>query len=449
LPPEIKGDDITTEEFVDFLFLSNGNSRGYAGLKDRIHKWTQKQGISVVREARQGRQIDRWYSRNDVEKVIRNLMYQPEHPLDFEFNDGNKKHTIKLDELLLVVPSSALNLANASRLLPAVQPLSGDDMLPFLGRFKHRVSIFNKYKLTESDGTDIRLRTHAPRHNINTFLALSGISEHQQAMAMGRVSIEQNAAYQHMTTVEKQKVERNSIEYDESKAIAIKPTDFTPSIQKHISTPVEIVKKQGKMLVNPSLDLESNLQNSFHALDDKEMTENLIEKLLNDDILLGEMQEAWNSSDLRNANKETKKQFVETHGFMHVTVNGACTENIATSGCAHRLRCVSGSGCVHLHVTGRSGELENIAFTYKKKTENLAKFQAEYSDDPAYKDAISHMKNQVKNLKTLYEKSKKLQSNKIALQVFNNGDSLGSSQPRRTLIDLYSEALPALLKGDN
>lgn len=267
-------------------------------------------------------------------------------------------------------------------------------------------------------------------------------------MAMGRVSIEQNAAYQHTTTAENQKIERSSIQAEESKAIALKSSDLVSSVQRHISTPVETVKSQGNMLVNRSLDLESNIQNSFHALDNKEMTESLIETLLDDDLLLGEMQDAWNSSELKNADNEAKKQFIETHGFMHVTVNGACTENIATSGCAHRLRCVSGSGCVHLHLTGRAGELENIEFTYKKKVENLANFIDAYGDDKAYIDAIRHMSDQVKNLEVLYSKAKELHSEKIPIQVFNDGSSLSNSQPRRTLIDLYSEALPSLSQGE-
>ncbi|NHW17282.1 hypothetical protein HA071_25790, partial [Escherichia coli] len=59
-------------------------------------------------------------------------------------------------------------------------------------------SVFEKYNLLENEKEYSKLTTHIPRHNINTFLALSGLAEHLQAMLMGRVDIKQNQHYQHL-----------------------------------------------------------------------------------------------------------------------------------------------------------------------------------------------------------------------------------------------------------
>lgn len=59
-------------------------------------------------------------------------------------------------------------------------------------------SVFEKYNLLENETEHSKLTSHIPRHNINTFLALSGLAEHLQAMLMGRVDIKQNQYYQHL-----------------------------------------------------------------------------------------------------------------------------------------------------------------------------------------------------------------------------------------------------------
>ncbi|MDF7611472.1 hypothetical protein NQ066_27025, partial [Escherichia coli] len=41
------------------------------------------------------------------------------------------------------------------------------------------------------------IKKHVPRHNINTFLAIAGVTDHIQAILMGRVDITQNKHYQH------------------------------------------------------------------------------------------------------------------------------------------------------------------------------------------------------------------------------------------------------------
>ncbi|MDK2609601.1 hypothetical protein QO221_23070, partial [Vibrio vulnificus] len=64
-------------------------------------------------------------------------------------------------------------------------------------------SIFAKYGLVEADGQFTMMYSHTPRHAINTFFAIAGVSDHLQAMFMGRRDISQNKSYQHLSIEEK------------------------------------------------------------------------------------------------------------------------------------------------------------------------------------------------------------------------------------------------------
>ncbi len=60
-------------------------------------------------------------------------------------------------------------------------------------------SVFAKYNLTNENGDIDMMYSHCPRHGINTFYALADVSDHLQAMFMGRNDINQNKSYQHLS----------------------------------------------------------------------------------------------------------------------------------------------------------------------------------------------------------------------------------------------------------
>lgn len=68
-----------------------------------------------------------------------------------------------------------------------------------LGNDADEVSVFSVRGLTESDGSPMRIKTHAFRHWLNTLMSRGGLSEVELARWSGRRNIDQNAAYKHGT----------------------------------------------------------------------------------------------------------------------------------------------------------------------------------------------------------------------------------------------------------
>ncbi|WWG68236.1 hypothetical protein VRB21_11860 [Pseudomonas poae] len=89
--------------------------------------------------------------------------------------------------------------ANVFRAVPRRVTLG--DINHALGDNEKYTSIFSRRSLTESDGTPIRLTSHQPRHWRNTIYHLTGMSDVQQALALGRKRLDQNVYYQH-TSIE-------------------------------------------------------------------------------------------------------------------------------------------------------------------------------------------------------------------------------------------------------
>lgn len=68
-----------------------------------------------------------------------------------------------------------------------------------LGNDADEESIFSVRKLTEPDGSPMRIKTHAFRHWLNTLMAKGGLSDVELARWSGRRNLAQNAAYKHGT----------------------------------------------------------------------------------------------------------------------------------------------------------------------------------------------------------------------------------------------------------
>lgn len=85
------------------------------------------------------------------------------------------------EDLLFLYPKGSMTLKRALGLKATPLPLSNAGVNKFLGNVDGYASVFSKYRLLEDDGRPTQLRTHIPRHNINTFLAIAEISDHLQA----------------------------------------------------------------------------------------------------------------------------------------------------------------------------------------------------------------------------------------------------------------------------
>ena len=389
------------------------------------------------------------YSVSDVEKIVRSYLPDPANPLNYEFLVGQRRVTMRIDELLIVGPSSPLGLARGARVLPAVQPMKLVDLNAFIGGNAANKSVFDVREYTEENGGRIEWKSHHPRHNLNTFLALAGVSEHLQAMIMGRMDITQNRYYQHLTENERQSAQKRLIEYRKTPLpntnqhgdAAPEGTASSASALAELGDTLltELVQDLGIAKAAPQ-DLERPLRQAFHAFDTEEQTLNFVSTALDADVLVGELQNDYNITKTQEG-PEHAQTFIETHGRdFHLVVNGACTRNLALHGCPKKLKCLQGGGCGNLLATGRPGELEGLERNYTNMVAHLEKLERHQANDPAYEEALQESREMTNQMKITVERAREARDKNLVLQVFPSGLLHNVSRPE-TLADRFAAAL--------
>ena len=131
------------------------------------------------------------------------------------------------------------NLINKTNITPL-------DINSFLGS-TNNISVFEKYGLKDKDSQVSEISSHIPRHNINTFLAIAGISDHLQAMLMERVDIEQNKHYQHLSIKQisqNASLTSNSSQFQTSNELMVASEPVQP-IKDHIKSPIDDILEYG------------------------------------------------------------------------------------------------------------------------------------------------------------------------------------------------------------
>ncbi|MEB0141203.1 MULTISPECIES: hypothetical protein [unclassified Undibacterium] len=186
-------------------------------------------------------------------------------------------------------------------------------------------SIFERSNLTEADGSRIALRTHQSRHWRNTLYKLGGMTEIQQALAMGRKDVTQNAFYQHVA--------------------------LSTELASHRSF-VEFTSYQEKV--------------------------NYLRSGIEDGKIQGALTDTYKS--LKQNDPVTAQEFLETHaGGVHVTLWGICTNDFSREPCQKHIQCFD--NCGHLHRTDDSREQVNLKNLLKLNVEILNKMIQECDGD--------------------------------------------------------------------
>lgn len=112
----------------------------------------------------------------------------------------------RLSTYLFVVPQNFCHSKKGTN--PSLVGLLTDQQISdFLsGRSSERgatLSLFDRYGFTESDGQPIKLTSHMFRHWLDTLFEQGGLGQHEIARWFGRKDIGQNAAYDHVTGMQK------------------------------------------------------------------------------------------------------------------------------------------------------------------------------------------------------------------------------------------------------
>jgi len=265
--------------------------------RNGIHPYDEKKHHSKA--------VKRRYLAGDIERLL--VPKLRGHSVLTKNVDGTLRVELKTSETLAIAFEGQFHFggrdANIFYILPRRVTLS--DINIALGANPLRSSIFSRRSLVEASGDPIKLTSHQPRHWRNTIYHLAGMSNVQQALALGRKSLDQNSFYQHSS------IEENTAAHQEFLAFNShhERIDFlhTGIRSKHI---------------------QGALTDSYHAL-------------------------------LADKGTITAEAFLTVHATaLHVTPFGGCVHDFSQAPCPKHLQCWN--GCSHLYLMGTPSERANL-----------------------------------------------------------------------------------------
>jgi hypothetical protein len=266
----------------------------------------------------------------------------------------------------------------------------------------------------ENDKEYTSLTSHIPRHNINTFLALSGLSEHLQAMLMGRVDVKQNQHYQHLALKQRKVtaslLEKNELALNENDKQELKP-DY----------PIDSIKHDGLMYFSDKLDLENNLKMNLQTFDSKNEIASYVKESFFDEYFQ-DIAESFN--ELIGRDQSLANSLVQRHACLHPLPFGGCMREVAVHDCPKRLACQSGDQCGNFALTGRKGELEALQYTLNKLLAEFAHMEQIVVHDLSYKEMLDDLRQKILYLSDLKTKALDRQNSLTPISIFSYGDTI-------------------------
>jgi len=223
-------------------------------------------------------------------------------------------------------------------------------------------SIFDRRNLTELDGSRIALTSHQPRHWRNTIYEMSGMTNVQQALALGRQRLDQNKTYQHTSILEKTSLHRAFLSF-------------------------------------------RNNQNRIQFLHDS----------IKNGVITGELSDMYH--EIKQLDGESDAQmFLDTHATaLHITPFGGCTHDFSLNPCPKHLECYN--GCGHLHRTNSDVETENLSALIKSSRQALTLMQKSGEGDFGSDKWTMDLQQKISNM----EKALAITPGSKPVQVFPGG----------------------------
>lgn len=386
---DLPGELIELDEIVEHIAQSSSQCRGRAGRREKANKALTKRGIPSKKEVLgQGNSKSIYFTKTDISRFIKNEfdIRGTNSPCTHAWKENGKYYEVNYEDLLFLHTKGTLALRRTLALVATPIPLDNNLMNKFLGNVDSDGSVFSKYQLLEDDGTPTRLRTHIPRHNINTFLAIAEVSDHLQAMLMGRMDITQNHHYQHLALAERRKVAsliplQSEINHHSLKTVP----------------PVNMVKQTRSMVFTDKLGLETNIKANLHTFDNRDDVAEFIEASFETN-LFGDIAAAFDEI-LKNDGPQQASEMVERHAILNPLKYGSCMRDITLWGCPYRLKCQSMRQCEHFTLTGRIDELPNIMA--KKQTLEKARLQLAHTS--GYHSTLANIDSCLQHLECVHK----------------------------------------------
>ncbi|MDH1068766.1 hypothetical protein N5B96_04570 [Acinetobacter johnsonii] len=373
-----------------------------------------------------GSRVNKFYLKNDINSFIKKLTnYDSKNPIDFTFNYEGKLEKISFENLLFIHEYKSTNLKRNIIYKANVIPLNVMIINVFLGG-ADSISVFEKYNLLENDKAYSKLTSHIPRHNINTFLALSGLAEHLQAMLMGRVDIKQNQYYQHLALKQRKVaaslLEKNELIFYEHEKQELKP-----------EYPIDSIKHDGLMYFSEKLDLENNLKMNLQTFDSKNEVASYVKESFFDEYF---QDIAKSFNELVKEDQSLANSLVQRHACLHPLPFGGCMREIAVHDCTKRLACQSGDQCGNFALTGRKGELEALQHTLNELQDKFSDIEQIVAHDLSYREMLEDLHQKILYLSDLKTKALNRQNSLTPIPVFPYGDAIAKLPT--TLSELFA-----------
>ncbi|WP_312080599.1 hypothetical protein [Acinetobacter schindleri] len=420
---DIASDYVVVDDLIDTVFNVKNNYRGRAGQRDIVTKTLKN--TPIFKEVKYGQHSEKYYLKEDINSFIKSLTnYDSKYPLDYVFNYEGKTEKIAYENLLFIHEYRSTTLDRSFSNKTNIIPLNINILNGFLGGSRN-ISVFKKYNLLENEKEHSKLTSHIPRHNINTFLALSGLAEHLQAMLMGRVDIKQNQYYQHLA-LKQRKVATSILEKHEltlyKEVEEIKP-----------EYPIDAIKKDGLMYFSDRLDLENNLKMNLQTFDSKNEVASYIKDSFFDEYFK-DIAESFN--ELVKEDQSLANSLIQRHACLHPLPFGGCMREVAVHDCPKRLACQSGDQCGNFALTGRKGELETLKLVLNGLLLQFESIEQLVAHDSTYNEMLEDLRQKILYLSDLKEKILTRQNNLKPIPVFPYGDQLNKLPS--TLSELFA-----------
>jgi hypothetical protein len=294
---------ISEDRVLDWLGFSDKKSA-----RRHLYLYLSRNGIHPYddeTEHRQGKPVRRRYVAGEIESLIAPKLRG--HEALTETVQGKLRIVLKTSETLAIAFDGQFRFGgrgeNVFRVLPRRVLLV--EINRALGADPRYPSVFSRRGLVEADGSPIKLTSHQPRHWRNTIYHLTGMSDAQQALALGRKRLEQNKSYQHTSIEESTSAHQEFLAFNSHR----ERIDFLHAgIRK--------------------TTIQGALTDSYHTL-------------------------------LHSRGTMAAEAFLTTHATaLHVTPFGGCVHDFSQAPCPKHLQCWN--GCSHLHLVGTPAERKNL-----------------------------------------------------------------------------------------
>ncbi|CAE6906755.1 hypothetical protein ACOMICROBIO_NCLOACGD_01865 [Vibrio sp. B1ASS3] len=349
---------VNLDDIVDEVYESTSStvaSRGRGTARDYAKKKICNSGLDIEPDSvieLGGNKKDIRYKQPDIDRFIRNeVKSDPVISNDFIYRHTDSKTQAVIEfpyeDLLFIIPqgSAAMKRTGALKVVPEV--IHRGVLNPFLGYGgdgNRERSVFAKYNLTDENGEITMMYSHTPRHGINTFFCIAGVSEHLQAMFMGRKDFTQNEKYQHLAIEEK------------AVSSALVTVNNTELFFKEGSA-LERIKNDGVMGLNPNLSPANACAQTMHTHTTAEDKSSFVVDMVNNSEteIFSEFDELFAMMD--NTEKETT---ASPHSDLDAMDIGSCMRKLSIFQCPYNMKCQDGTPCPYFTLTGRDDELTKI-----------------------------------------------------------------------------------------